>query len=191
LNKVSGHFHIAPHRQVHETHAQAGLFSLLDLIAFTFDQFNVSHRIHSLSFGEQYPGMHAPLDNSERIVSDTHGMYQYYLQVVPTRYDARKLPGSRVTTEKDEITTNFVQSNQYSFTEYVSHLAPGSGRGLPGVYFYYEISPISASIMYREKAWSQWLVWMAAWLGGAYTLMGLLDMLVITIVTTLTPKSLM
>ena len=32
-------------------------------------------------------------------------------------------------------------SNQYSVTEHLRHINPGSGRGLPGVWFFYEVAP--------------------------------------------------
>jgi hypothetical protein len=62
----------------------------------------------------------------------------------------------------------------------MSHLAPGSGRGLPGVYFYYEVSPIQAIIYEKRsihKSFLRFLTSACAIIGGAYTLMGLVDML--------------
>lgn len=89
LNKGSGQFHIAPHKNFHKLAAGTnsnsntlGFFNLLDLIAFTFDQFNISHTINSLSFGENFPGIKSPLDGETRTVEDTHGMYQYYIKVL-------------------------------------------------------------------------------------------------------------
>jgi hypothetical protein len=83
LNKGSGHFHVAPHKKIHEGGGMAsGLFNLMDLISFTFDQFNITHTINSLSFGENFPGITSPLDGQVRIVHDTHGMYQYYIKVL-------------------------------------------------------------------------------------------------------------
>ena len=80
------------------------------------------------------------LDGESRHIKDTYGMYQYYfqvrrvcklivpgyptdrrlsiffvLQVVPTRY--RFLNGTTI------------QTNQYSVTEHLRHVNPGSGRG--------------------------------------------------------------
>lgn len=99
LNRGTGHFHIAPHKKLHQPSAEggklvqggqpAGLFNLMDLISFTFDQFNVSHTINTLSFGDNFPGIKSPLDGEKRSVVDTHGMYQYYVKVVPTRYKVR------------------------------------------------------------------------------------------------------
>lgn len=162
LNKASGHFHIAPHKDLHKGGMQAGLFSLLDLISFTFDQFNITHTVNSLSFGDQYPGIASPLDGQRRVVDDTHGMYQYYIKIVPTHYQALgKLP---------------IESNQYSVTEHMRHLSPGSGRGLPGLYFYYEISPISALVRERRRgSFFPFLTSCCAILGGVFTVMGLVD----------------
>lgn len=42
---------------------------------------NVSHIIHDLSFGPTYPGVHNPLDGSERILHDTSGTFKYFLKV--------------------------------------------------------------------------------------------------------------
>ena len=130
---TSGHFHLAPHKKLHTGADQPGsAFNLLELISFAFDQFNITHIVNELSFGEQFPGMQNILDSQSRAIQDTHGMYQYYIKVVPTRY--RYLNGTEI------------ESNQYSVTEYMRHLAPGSGRGLPGLYFYYEVLPIQALV---------------------------------------------
>lgn len=162
LSKASGHFHIAPHKVFHEGGANAGIVNLLDLLSFTFSQFNITHNVNSLSFGDQFPGISSPLDGESRKIEDTHGMYQYYIKIVPTRY--KYLDGT------------IVESNQYAVTEHMRHLAPGSGRGLPGVYFYYEISPIQA--LFEEKRGKgilRFFTSVCAVVGGAYTVMGLFD----------------
>lgn len=179
LNRVSGHFHIAPHRKLRDQPANknaalnglpgGGIFSLLDLISFTFDQFNVSHTVNSLSFGEHFPGIKSPLDGQTRNVLDTHGMHQYYIKVVPTRFVP---PATGGLQWKEEV-----QSNQYSVTEHMSHLAPGSGRGLPGVYFYYEVSPITARIEHRTRPMLGFVTSLCALVGGAFSLMGLVDLM--------------
>ena len=162
LNKASGHFHIAPHKQLHTGGAQTGLFNLMDLISFTFDQFNITHTINSLSFGDHFPGINSPLDGQHRAIEDTHGMYQYYIKVVPTRYKAL---GDAVE----------IESNQYAVTEHMRHLSPGSGRGLPGVYFYYELSPIQASFEEKRGGLLRFLTSVCAIVGGMFTVMGLVD----------------
>ena len=164
LNKaLGGHFHVAPHKQAKT--GDAGTLSLWDLIFFTFEQFNITHTINSLSFGDQFPGIKSPLDGQIRKLEDTHGMYQYYIKVVPTRYKG---------LNKKEI-----ESNQYSVTEHMRHLSPGSGKGLPGLYFYYEVSPVQA--IFEEKRMSNFLSFLTnvcAIVGGAFSVMGIVDVLV-------------
>lgn len=163
LGRSSGHFHIAPHQKMHDTKLQSNVFTLLDLLSFTFDQFNVSHTVNSLSFGDHYPGIRSPLDGQTRALKDTHGMQQYFIKVVPTKYE--RLDGT------------VISSNQYSVTEHMSHLAPGSGRGLPGVYFYYEVSPIQSYVQEKQRRLFPFLTSLCAIVGGAFSLMGMVELL--------------
>lgn len=165
LNRASGHFHIAPHKVVHQGAMQTGLLSLRDLLSFTFDQFNITHTINSLTFGEPFPGISYPLDGQKRQLEDTHGMHQYYIKVVPTTY--HKLG------EKHAI-----ESNQYSVTEHSRHLSPASDRGLPGVYFYYEISPVQASFHEKRGSMTRFITSVCAIVGGLFTVMGLVEKVV-------------
>eukprot|EP00605_Chrysophyceae_sp_TOSAG23-4_P002248 GSChrysophyteH1.ASY1.ANO1.2492.1 assembled CDS len=164
LGKSAGHFHIAPHRDIHDTNPtskdQVDGLSLLDLLQLTFAQFNITHTVNSLNFGRNFPGFKSPLDGQSRTVLDTHGMYQYYIKIVPTKYQ-----------KENEI----IESNQYAVTEHLRHLAPGSGRGLPGVYFNYEISPVQA--VYEEKTakLTSFVTSLCAILGGLYVVMGVID----------------
>lgn len=167
LSKGSGNFHIAPHKKLHKTSgSQQGLFNLMDLISFTFDQFNITHTVNSLSFGDNFPGIKSVLDGQYRSVEDTHGMHQYYIKVVPTRYKA--LDGKEI------------ESNQYSVTEHRSHLAAGSSRGLPGVYFYYDVSPISAVFEEKRGGFMRFVTSLCAIVGGVFSVMRLVDLLVVT-----------
>lgn len=84
------------------------------------------------------------------------------LQVVPTTYRFRN-----GTT---------IQTNQYSVTEHLRHVNPGSSRGLPGVFFFYEVSPLHVEIIegYR-KGWIAFFTSVCAIVGGVVTLMGMMD----------------
>ena len=81
-------------------------------------------------------------------------MHQYYVKVVPTVYSY--LDGS----------TREVW--QYSVTEHVRHVTPGSGRGLPGVFFFYEVSPLVAEFEERRQGWRALLTGLAAIVGGVH-----------------------
>ena len=96
-----------------------------------------------------------------RHVEDAHSQYQYFMEIVPTTYVP--LRGREVTT------------NQYSVTEHVKLVEAGSGRGLPGVYFFYQVSPISAKIEENRKGWLAFFTSMCAIVGGIYTVLGVVD----------------
>ncbi|KAJ1405519.1 endoplasmic reticulum vesicle transporter [Ochromonadaceae sp. CCMP2298] len=164
LSRGAGHFHIAPLKKLHEPPSDKfkGQFNLMELISFTFDQFNVRHTINTLSFGDNFSGISSPLGGESRQIKDTHGMYKYYIKVVPTHYKA--LCG-----------TLEIQSNQYSVTEHMSHLSPGSGRGLPGLYFHHEGSPIEALFEERRGGLLHLVTSCCAIVGGAFSVMGLVD----------------
>ena len=86
-------------------------------------------------------------------------------QIVPTLYEFRN--GTKI------------QTNQYSVTEHLRHVNPGSNRGLPGVFFFYEVSPLHVEIKegYR-KGWIAFFTSVCAIVGGVVTLMGMLDQII-------------
>lgn len=89
-------------------------------------------------------------------------MYQYYISVVPTLY--RFLNGTSI------------QTNQYSVTEHLRHVEPGSDRGLPGIFFFYEVSPLHVEIaeVYR-RGWVAFFTSVCAVIGGVVSMAGILD----------------
>jgi len=76
LSSGGGNLHLAPGRG-----AAAGGMTILDVLMQTFQEWNVTHQIHRLRFGPDYPGAAYQLDGETRSIQDTYGMYQYYLQV--------------------------------------------------------------------------------------------------------------
>ena len=53
----------------------------------------------------------------------------------------------------------------------------GSGRGLPGLYFYYEISPVQAEVEVRNAQGGFWRFFtsVSAMIGGSFVFFGLVD----------------
>jgi hypothetical protein len=81
LDTGGGNFHVAPGRNVDNMAQQGGMGNILDMLMRTFQQWNVSHTIHKLQFGEAYPGHVHQLDGETRNIVDSYGMYQYYFKV--------------------------------------------------------------------------------------------------------------
>lgn len=156
LTTVNGNFHVAPGAST--AHSP---FSIQQLLQETFQSFNITHEIKSLSFGNHFPGIMNPLDGHKKIITDGHGMFQYYIKVVPTVY--QYLDGRRV------------ESNQYSVTEHLRHINPGSGRGLPGVWFFYEVSPVHALFEETRHSTLEFIASVCAILGGIFTILGTVD----------------
>mmetsp|Transcript_6945 Transcript_6945/g.14291 ORF Transcript_6945/g.14291 Transcript_6945/m.14291 type:complete len:411 (+) Transcript_6945:81-1313(+) len=163
LDSGGGSFHLAPGRD-HSTSDMSDITSVFELLMSTFEQFNVTHQVHKIRFGDEYPGSANQLDGESRVIVDGYGMYQYYFKIVPTLVKFRN--------------GTSIQTNQYSVTEHMRHVNPGSGRGLPGVFFFYEISPLHVEIVegYR-KGYIAFFTSVCAIVGGVVTTMGLLDQL--------------
>ncbi|CAN1324708.1 Endoplasmic reticulum-Golgi intermediate compartment protein 3, partial [Linum perenne] len=76
VNKVAGNFHFIPGKSFH----QSNMF-LHDLLAIEKDNYNVSHRINSLAFGDYFPGVVNPLDGVQWMHDSPNGMHQYFIKV--------------------------------------------------------------------------------------------------------------
>jgi len=163
LSTGGGNIHLAPSRELENSKTKDDL-SIFDIFLRTFEQFNVSHTINLFRFGPNYPGHIHQLDHEKRIIEDAYGMYQYYIQVVPTLY--RFLNGSTI------------QTNQFSVTEHMRHVNPGSGRGLPGVFFFYEVSALHVEIEEYKRGFVLFFTSVAAIIGGVVTIMGMIDKVV-------------
>jgi hypothetical protein len=59
VNKVAGNFHIAAGRSY-----QRGSMHIHDMAPFGDKPLDFSHKVNSMSFGKEYPGMKNPLDRS-------------------------------------------------------------------------------------------------------------------------------
>ncbi|SCZ94952.1 BZ3500_MvSof-1268-A1-R1_Chr11-3g03503 [Microbotryum saponariae] len=167
VKKVTGNLHIV--RQ-HET--------VVDLASQMIDQavMNLSHVIHEFSFGPFFPQIAQPLDNSVETTNAPFHIFQYFLSVVSTTYiDA----GRRI-----------LDTNQYSVTDMSRETE--HGRGVPGtrspvlviaflpviafltslrasragIFFKYDIEPMSLTIRERTTTLLQFLVRLAGIVGG-------------------------
>jgi len=156
VNKVAGNFHFAPGKSFQHAHMH-----IHDLAAFTASRFNVSHRVHSLSFGNPFPGVVNPLDGVYKAVEDGAAMCLYYVKVVPTTYSY--------------ISGDTVNTNQFSVTEHQRKVENKPGQGLPGVFFFYDLSPIMVRFTEHRRSLSHFLTQLCAIIGGVFTVAGMID----------------
>ncbi|KAJ9505774.1 hypothetical protein QJQ45_021497 [Haematococcus lacustris] len=162
VNKVAGNFHFAPGRSY-----QQGSMHVHDIAPFGDARMDFSHTINKLSFGTPFPGMVNPLDNtkSQRSSQAPHaaptGMFQYFLKVVPTSYTPLK-------------NRTAISSNQFSVTENFKE-ASGAAHSLPGVFFFYDLSPIKVQIKEVKSNFTSFLTSVCAIIGGVFTVAGIVD----------------
>jgi len=166
VNRVGGSFHIAPGKSFIINHIHVH-----DVNPFSSTDFNVTHQIKHLSFGQQLDlesvdaGAINPLDGVEGVAEKGAMMFQYYIKIVPTTY-----------TQTDG---SYFPSNQFSVTRHSKVVSVMAGEGgMPGVFFSYEMSPVMVKYSRKEKSLGHFLTGLCAIIGGVFTVAGILDKLI-------------
>jgi hypothetical protein len=86
------------------------------------------------------------------------------VKVVPTTYSYLK--------------GDVVNTNQFSVTEHFRFINPREGQGLPGVFCFYDLSPIEVNFAETRKSLAHFLTQLCAILGGVFTVAGMIDKLI-------------
>jgi len=165
VSRALGNFHIAPVTSAQ--HSATGM-PLQDLQSLTYNDvrnFNASHRINRLSFGDDFPGQQNPLDGAGRASAHGPSVSRYFIKVVPTVYEHLHGPPTR--------------SNQFSVTEYSREVREEDRVfHIPGVFFVYDLAPIRVTFTeQRGQTFLHFLTRCAATIGGMYTVIGMVDKL--------------
>ncbi|KAG9297372.1 hypothetical protein G9A89_009456 [Geosiphon pyriformis] len=151
VNKVTGNLHITA----------VGHGYGFGFIHIDHEVMNFTHRIDEFSFGTHYPRLVNPLDNSVEISHMHSEMFSYYMSVVPTTYIDNN---GRV-----------LLTNQYSVTDYSREIKTDIGQtGIPGIFFKYEIEPISVRITETRPSFEKFLVRLCGIVGGIWVTAGFL-----------------
>lgn len=185
VSRAAGNIHFIPGRIYHGI----GL-RMQDVMSATISQLNLSHTIHTMEFGERFPGQKNPLEGVALIrgadalnPEAVSGRFSYFLKVVPTTYQRRSLLTGLQTV---------VESNQYSASHHFTssedpadssnhpkNPAKGLSRLIPGVFISYDLSPIKV-VVQREHpypSFAHFLLQLCAVCGGVLTVAGILDAL--------------
>ncbi|KAK9833853.1 hypothetical protein WJX74_007907 [Apatococcus lobatus] len=173
VRRVAGNFHFTIHSQnfMMLKKTQQSIQEAIEHRAFDMNTnslqisadttgINVSHHIHSISFGSSFPGMVNPLSGYHRIVTEESGTFKYFLKVVPSKY--KRVVGRDLNT------------NQYSVTEYFSPVHKGQ-QMMPAVWFMYDMSPILVTVREARFSFGHLLVRLCAVIGGVFAVTGMTD----------------
>ncbi|KPA74506.1 hypothetical protein ABB37_09169 [Leptomonas pyrrhocoris] len=159
---------------------------LHDFMGSTTRQLDLSHVVHTLEFGQRFPGQRNPLDGaaqgsaaSGNAQDAMNGRFSYFVKLVPTTYQRQSL-----FTGLQDV----VESNQYSATHHFTPSAaaalPGSAAAaaaqpsiIPGVFITYDLSPIRIVVQQEHPYPSvvHFLLQLCAVCGGVLTVAGLVD----------------
>ncbi|KAJ3187485.1 hypothetical protein HDU85_006776 [Gaertneriomyces sp. JEL0708] len=149
VNKVSGmlHFTALGHGYNDPGHAP-------------HDVMNFTHRIDKLSFGQYYPGLDNPLDDTLEYATSGMQMFQYFIAIVPTTYIDRAAAFRRRT----------LLTNQYAVTDYSRALnSENPAGGLPGIFIKYDIEAISVRIIASRLSFLHFLTRLCGIIGGTFS----------------------
>lgn len=135
-----------------DLHITAKGYGYMDRRVLSPDQLNFTHVIDEFSFGEYYPKLVNPLDETHSIATNNFQSFQYFLSVVRTHY-------------KSSSTGYRVDTNQYAVTEQ-KRTPETSGGQPPGLFFKYDFEPLALTITDTRMPFTQWLVRLVNVIGG-------------------------
>ncbi|TIB92347.1 DUF1692-domain-containing protein [Wallemia mellicola] len=118
---------------------------------------NLSHTIDEFSFGQHFPYISQPLDKSVEITDNHFPVYQYFMHVVPTTYV--------------DASGHSLSTNQYSAREDIKFIH-NHQRGIPGLFFRYELEPIHLSLSATTMSFTKLLIRLTALIGGVWCCSG-------------------
>jgi hypothetical protein len=173
VNKVAGTVHMT----IGESLVRDGMH-IHQFLPSDAPNFNVSHTIHSLSFGEEHPLLPTSnyLDNTVRFVNETTGgtgLFQYFIRIVPTEFLDRSGAPSLVTN-------HFTYTEKFRpvvMSDYERGHVGGSAPVIPGIFFVYDLSPFMLQVSTAQVPLSHLLTRLLAIVGGVFCVLGLLDSL--------------
>eukprot|EP01080_Neovahlkampfia_damariscottae_P006334 gene6334-10341_t len=158
VNKVAGNFHFAPGRSF-QSEQHTSVAHVHEFNPWLVAQFNSSHIIHHMSFGVDIPYVKYPLDGKIKIM-DSLAIHKYFIKVVPT------------------IVERFfysITSAQYSYTEFVQKIDLTKRIALPGIFFVYDLSPITITYQEGGRGFLHFLVKLCAIIGGVFAISKFID----------------
>lgn len=159
INKVAGNFHITAGKTIPLPRGHAHLAVFMD-----DKDYNFTHRISKLSFGDPAPGIVHPLEGDEEVADKNLMSYQYFITVVPTYVNTYSYRGSTF---------------QYSVSEQAREIAHDKdSHGTPGIFFKYDVSALRVDVNERHEPFLKFLMRLCGIIGGVMTCSGLMSSII-------------
>ncbi|KAG0726757.1 Endoplasmic reticulum-Golgi intermediate compartment protein 2 [Chionoecetes opilio] len=153
INKVAGNFHITAGKTLPLPRGHAHLAVFMD-----DKDYNFTHRVNKLSFGDPAPGIVHPLEGDEEVADKNLMSYQYFITIVPTYINTYRYQGSTF---------------QYSVSEQSREIAHDkNSHGTPGIFFKYDVSALRVNVNERHESLLGFLTRLCGIIGGVMTCSG-------------------
>ncbi|CAK8678171.1 unnamed protein product [Clavelina lepadiformis] len=149
LPKVAGNFHVVSGKPL----SVFGGHAHLSFIHST-NVHNFSHRIDHLSFGDMRAGFINALDGDNKIATNENHVFQYYLEIVSTKINTRR------------VKTDTYQFSVSDISRELDHTA--GSHGTPGIFFKYDFSPLTVIITEKHMPLGRFLVRLCGIIGGVF-----------------------
>lgn len=162
VGKVGGNFHVSAGQPGGPLGA-GGLFATAGSL-HEFQALNLSHTVHHLAFGEDFPGLNNPLEHVVNVVPADVGQYQFHIKVIPTVY--KRLRRKPIFTFQYSLTEQFVKMDLLSALR---------ATNAPGVFFYFDFYPVLVEYHEEKPSVLQFLTRICGIVGGVFTVSSLLD----------------
>ncbi|KAI8070504.1 endoplasmic reticulum vesicle transporter-domain-containing protein [Gongronella butleri] len=120
---------------------------------------NFTHRIDEFSFGEFYPSLVNPLDNSLEVAETHFEAFDYFLSVVPTTYFDKH--GKMLLTNQYAVT-----DARRTFPEKLS------AQVVPGIFFKYDLEAVTVVIKETHRSLFDLVVRLFGIIGGSVVTVG-------------------
>ena len=162
LNKIGGNFHIAPGSSDHGWMGHKHNFEWTGR-----EYLDLTHTWNELSFGQNGK----KFTTSQKVDTQHNRMYQYFVTVIPKK---------NVFLNGTEYVYDFaVNENDRS----------GTGEGEPGVFIYYDVSPMVIEVNEYNHGFLHFLIGICSIVGGIFTVFQIIDSFLFESIHTLKKKT--
>ncbi|XP_071479243.1 endoplasmic reticulum-Golgi intermediate compartment protein 2-like [Diadema antillarum] len=155
-NKVAGNFHVTIGKSIPHPRGHAHLALMIDPAKYNF-----SHRINHFSFGTPVKGIVNPLDGDVKITNESLQLYQYFIQIVPTKVNTR---AARANTHQFAVTEQERAINHHK-----------GSHGVSGIFFKYELTSLVISVKEAYDPIWKLLVRLCGIVGGVFATSGIIN----------------
>ncbi|KAF5298170.1 hypothetical protein FQA39_LY02594 [Lamprigera yunnana] len=164
LNKVAGNFHITVGKSLNLPRGH------IHISAFMSDSdYNFTHRISKLSFGDPSAGIIHPLEGDEQVTNSSSMLFQYFIEVVPTSIKT-------YLSSKDTY--------QYSVKELSRPIDHVKGsHGMPGIFFKYDVSALKVTVKQERDNFGMFLARLCSIVAGIYIISSFINSFMLLILS--------